>query len=61
MTAFIQTLNEGKQDAMTMARASLEIFAAEKSRVSAQQVIEMDAYRQEIEDRVASQPQSLVV
>jgi len=52
MRAFVRVLR-GSEAALTTARESLEshlmAFAAERSRVQGGQVIEMDAYRQEVE------------
>ncbi|MCC7354563.1 MAG: Gfo/Idh/MocA family oxidoreductase [Anaerolineae bacterium] len=54
MSAFLHTMQRGKQDVMTSARASLEshlmAFAAEEARVSGQ-IVDMDVYRQAVEAR----------
>jgi len=53
MAAFVRTVREGRAEPLTSARASLEshlmAFAAEQSRIQGGAVIEMDAYRREVE------------
>lgn len=58
INSFVNTLETGKQDVMTSARTSLEShlmgFAAEESRRTGE-AVDMEAYRQAVEARAASQ------